>query len=171
MGLGENMLKEAAGITVSTPWGTFDRTRDHLFEQFVAIPFDAGTGVSPEELEAEIEIFLKTNPDLPRVLQKAEVFRIVLTRGRIAVDHHDWFVDKIDHRFMLDTMTAQRERDHGGLVRKLSLQWLDEAVEGPLADHWNWLRRAYDIGQGAGPVGGLDRDTCLQAGTNCWPGD
>lgn len=153
----EKTLKGAIATTVSTPWGTFEKMRDHLFEQFVAIPFDTGTGVSLEELEEEIETFLKANPDLPRVLQKAEVFRIVLTRGRIAVDPHDWFVDKIDHRFMLNTMTPERERVHGGLVRKLSLQWLDEALEGPLDKDWNWLRRAYEIGQASGPVGGLDR--------------
>ncbi len=151
------MPKQIVDLAAISPWGTFEKMRDHLFEQFVDIPFDHSTGVSADELEGEIEAFLSAHHGLPRALQKAEVFRIVVTRGRIAVDPHDWFVSKIDHRFMLDLLTPQRERVQGGLVRKLSLRWLDEALEGPLADHWAWLRRAYEIGQATGPLGGLDR--------------
>lgn len=122
--------------------GTFDRHREHLFDQFEAIPFGPETGLSPAELEREINAYLAAHPEQPRVLQKANVFRIVVTSGQIYIDPVDWFVGKLNH---------------GGLVGKLSLKWLEEAACGVIAEEAGWLHRAYSIGQANGPRAGLDR--------------
>ena len=93
-------------------WDTFDDVRDHLYDQFQDTPFDPDTGLSPEALEREVEAYLAAHADQPRVLQKANVYRIVLTRGQICVDPLDWYADKLNH---------------GSLVRRLRDRWLDEA--------------------------------------------
>ena len=73
--------------------GTFDHHREHLSGQCNEIPFNPETGLSPEELEGEINAYLVAHPEQPRVLQKANVFRIVVTRGQIYIDPIDWFVE------------------------------------------------------------------------------
>ena len=77
--------------------GTFDRHREHLFNQFNEIPFDPETGLSPEELEKQINAYLVAHHEQPRVLQKANVFRIVVASGQIYIDPIDWFVKKLNH--------------------------------------------------------------------------
>lgn len=143
-----------AYIEAEQLWGTFEIYRDHLFNQFKEIPFDSKTGLSPKELEQEIETYLQANSKQPRVLQKANVFKIVTTRGQIYIDPADWFVDKLNHggHFKLP-----RIGDESSLVRRVSLGWLDEAVHSTIAKESAWLSRAYRLGQATGPKGGLDR--------------
>ncbi|MCW3988328.1 MAG: hypothetical protein NWE87_08460, partial [Candidatus Bathyarchaeota archaeon] len=134
-------------------WGTFDGLRDHLFNQFQETPFDAETGLSLPELEQEVEAYLQDHSDQPRVLQKANVFRIMVTRGQIYIDPLDWFVDKLNHggHRILPT--------HGGesLVKRVLLRYLDEAVQGPLAEGAAWIDRSNKFGYSSIPRGGLDR--------------
>lgn len=120
---------------------TFEDLREHLFNQFQDPPFEEDTGISSSELEAEVRQFIRENPGMPKVQQKAHAYRIVVTRGRICVDPLDWFADKLDH---------------GGILRKLSGGWLDEAVNGPIKSQADELARAYRIGLLKGPKGGLD---------------
>ena len=135
-------------------WGTFDQNRDHLFNQFQEIPFDPETGLSPQELEQEIEAYLQAHPEQPRVLQKANVYRIVVTRGQIYVDPLDWYADKLNHGGHLK---RPMYGDECSLVRRVSLRWLDEAIHGAIAEESAWLDRAYRLGQATGPSAGLDR--------------
>ena len=137
--------------------GTFDRHREHLFGQFNEIPFDPETGLSPEELEREVNAYLVAHLGHPRVLQKANVFRIVVTRGQIYIDPVDWFIGKLNHGGLMRGMSYEEECSHGSLVRKLSLKWLEEAECGVIAEEAEWLNRAYRIGQASGPRAGLDR--------------
>jgi len=123
-------------------WGTFEGLRDHLFDQFEKTPFDPETGLPLAELEREVDEYLLAHPEQPRVLQKANVFRIVVTRGQICVDPVDWFADKLNH---------------GRLVEKLCLGWLDEATQGPIAEESAWFKQAERIGLAHAPEGGLDR--------------
>jgi pyruvate formate-lyase/glycerol dehydratase family glycyl radical enzyme len=116
-------------------WGSFDRVRHHLYAQFREVEFRVETGLSPDQLRAEAEAFLIARPDLPRVLQKAHVYRIVLTRGQLALDPRDWFVDKLKH---------------GDLVQDLCRQWLREAQAGPVRDEAAWFRQAFELGVGRG---------------------
>ncbi len=159
----------ATTYQVDTPsvWGTFDRLRDHLYDQFKDTPFDAATGLALPALEEAVETYLRDHPDHPRVLQKAHVFRIVVTRGQIYIDPQDWFVDKLNHggHQILPT--------HGGesLVKRVFLRYLEEAVAGPLAEGSAWIDRVNRLGYAGMPRGGLDRghispgwDTLLSRG-------
>ncbi|MCJ7737009.1 MAG: pyruvate formate lyase family protein, partial [Anaerolineae bacterium] len=112
-------------------WGTFETLRDHLFEQFETPPFDPETGVPPEALELEIEDYLASQPNLPRVLQKAHIFRIVVTRGQIGIDPQDWFVDKLNH---------------GNLVRLIRDRWVAEAKAKADEEEGHWAGRLESMG-------------------------
>ncbi|MAG12982.1 MAG: hypothetical protein CMN78_00105 [Spirochaetales bacterium] len=120
---------------------TFDDLHEHLFDQFIDPPFENRTGLSAEALEAEVESFIDSNPLMPKVLLKANAFRIIVTRGQICVDPYDWFADKLNH---------------GGILRKIARRWLDFSVEGPLAETAGWLDDAYATGLLKGPKAGLD---------------
>ena len=111
-------------------WNTFEQNRNHLFNQFQDISFNEMTGLSLESLKDEIKAYLQANPNQPRVLQKAHVFRIVVTRGQIAIDPHDWFVDKLNHG---GHSPIPRAGDESSLVRSVSLKWLHEAMTGTIA--------------------------------------
>ncbi len=112
-------------------WGTFEGIRDHLFNQFRNVPFDPETGLSPEELKQEVEAYLQANPDQPRVLQKANVYRMVVTRGRIYVDPLDWFADKLSH---------------GNLVRKVRDEWHRDARAGAIKKEARWFDNVHKLG-------------------------
>ena len=112
-------------------WGTFDANREHLYEQFRDVPWERDSGLAPEELARAVEEYLTTHPDEPRVVQKANVLRIIMTRGQIALDPLDWYADKLNH---------------GRLVAKLNRRWLREAQSSVLADEAGWFHNAYQIG-------------------------
>ncbi len=125
-------------ITAQRVWGTFDRVREHLVNQFQEVPFDPTTGLSLEELQREVEAYLQAHPDQPRVLQKANVYRLVVTRGQLCIDPADWFVDKLNH---------------GGLVRKVRDDWYREARAGSIEKEAGWFERGFQLGL---VRGGLD---------------
>ena len=112
-------------------WGTFEGLREHLFDQFRNVPFAPETGLSLEELKQEVEAYLQANLDQPRVLQKANVYRIVVTRGRIYLDPVDWFADKLNH---------------GNLVRELRDEWHHEARTGVIKEEASWSDNVHKLG-------------------------
>lgn len=116
-------------------WNTFDSVREHLFQQFENPPFDPASGLTPEELEHEVEAYLSTHGETPRVLQKAHIFALILTRGQICVDPQDWFADKLNH---------------ANLIRKIDERWLSEAQAGPLQAESGWFRMIWERGLGRG---------------------
>lgn len=138
-------------------WGRFDSLRDHLINQYTDTVYNADTGLSLDELEREISAYIEKNPDQPRVLLKANVMRIVLTRGQITIDPEDWFVDKINHGCPRRSIACDKKPDKGGIIRRLSLGWLDEAMAGAIAEETSWLDRARRLGLASVPPGGLDR--------------
>ena len=119
-------------------WGTFESLREHLFDQFQNIPFDPETGLSVEDLKREVEEYLQTHPDDPKVLQKANIYRIVVTRGRISVDPLDWFASKINH---------------GGLVAKTRDGWHKDVRANVIEAEATWSAHMNDLGV---TRGGLD---------------
>ena len=172
------MAVETAAPASRQKRDTFEHNRRHLFDQFIHTRFEPGTGLCLDELKCAVETYLEEHPDEPRVLQKANVFRIVVTRGRIGIDPRDWFVDKLDHGGILEGRIGRSELEKASLVGRLSLKWLDEAIEGPLAETAGWLHRAYSIGWAQGPKAGLDRghispgwDTMLAGGLSGLLGD
>ncbi len=154
-------------------WGRFHQVKDHLFRQYRDTKFDPANGLTRAELEAEIAAYLEANQDQPKVLQKANVMAIVLTKGAIAIDPLDWFVDKVECGCLRRTLRCEDEPEQGGFVRRLSLGWLYEAMDGAIQETSSWLEQAYAAGQCTGPKGGLDRghiapgwDTTLGIGFN-----
>ena len=93
---------------------TFQTDRKHLELQYTDTKYDEDTGLAVPDLIAETEAFLQKNAEMPRVLQKAHVFRIVVSRGQIALDPFDIFVDKLNH---------------GGILKTLQRRWLSEAQQ------------------------------------------
>ncbi|HEX2945941.1 MAG TPA: pyruvate formate lyase family protein [Clostridia bacterium] len=117
---------------IETPvWGTFDEARKHLENQFEETVFDAATGLSAAELEQAVEDYLSKISSLPKVIQKAEAYRIIVTRGQIAIDPLDWFADKLDH---------------GNILRKLCGKWQMEVETSHLPEETEWLNQARKIG-------------------------
>ena len=119
-------------------WGTFESVRDHLFDQFRDPPYEPDTGLSLPELERQVEAYLQAHVDAPRVLQKAHVYRLIVTQAQICIDPEDWFVDKLNH---------------GHILRELGERWLREAQAGPIAEEAHWFDRALEMGL---CKGGLD---------------
>jgi pyruvate formate-lyase/glycerol dehydratase family glycyl radical enzyme len=119
-------------------WGTFERHREHLFDQFRIVPWVADSGLAPEDLARAVDDYLAAHPDEPRVVQKANVLRIIMTRGQIALDPLDWYADKLNH---------------GHLVAKLNRRWLREAESTVIRQEAGWFHTAYRIGLAKG---GLD---------------
>lgn len=131
---------------------TFDASRDIIFRRFKNADFVPRSGVAPEELQHIADAYLADHPDEPRILQKANIFRLVLTRGRICVDPLDWFAEKIDHGDVVRKLTLG-PREEGKVGRG---KWLDEAATGPLLAGTEWFDRAREHGVTAGPRSGLD---------------
>ena len=123
--------EELSAVGRAPLWGTFESVRTHLFDQFQDVPYVPDTGLPLEELQREIEVYLDTHPEQPRVLQKAHIFRIVVTRGRIYVDPTDWFVDKLDH---------------GNFVKKVRDGWLEEAKTKAREEEDDWNDRMLRLG-------------------------
>jgi pyruvate-formate lyase len=151
------MSVQVADTETKQLWGRFGSCREHLFEQYTDIVYNTETGLSLDELEAEISSYVEKNQNQPRVLLKANVMRIVLTRGQITIDPEDWFVDKINHGCERRSIACDKKPDKGGIIRSLSLGWLDEAMQGPIAEESAWLDRAVRLGQASAPPAGLDR--------------
>lgn len=77
-------------------WGTFDSSRKHLENQFEETVYQPKTGCSIERLNEMVNEYLKDNTD-SSVIQKANIYRIIVMNGQIATDPSDWFADKIAH--------------------------------------------------------------------------
>ncbi len=131
---------------------SFDESREIIFRRFKNVPYAPETGVSPDELQRMADAYLLDHPDEPRILQKANIFRLLLARGRIYVDPLDWFAEKIDHGDVLRKLThGPRDAEDPG-----SGLWLDEAATGPLAAGTEWFELARKHGVTSGPRSGLD---------------
>lgn len=116
---------------VNTVWGFFDRDRKHLEQQYINPVFDASTGLAPGELACAAEEYLKTHAGQSRVLQKANITRLILERGRIGVDPLDFFADKLQH---------------GGIIRNIQERWNNEVKENILPDETAWMADAVSTG-------------------------
>ena len=75
---------------------TFDMTNQRLRNQFENVAWIEDSGVSREELARMCEELAQSTASLPRVMQKAKLFELILRHARVAVDEDDIFQDKID---------------------------------------------------------------------------
>ncbi len=146
------MIASTGSVARERTWDSFDDNRDAIFRRFKDGSYSPDTGASPDELQRMADAYLLENPDQSRILQKANIFRMVLTHGRIDVDPEDWFAEKIDHGNVLRKLThgARGDQDFGpGL-------WLEEAAAGNLKSGTDWFDQAQEHGVTTGPRSGLD---------------
>jgi|TARA_B100001964_G_scaffold218082_1_gene258743 formate C-acetyltransferase len=131
---------------------SFESSRDTIFRRFKNAPYSDSTGVSVSELEHLADVYLADHSGDPKILQKANIFRLVLERGRIYVDPLDWFAEKVDHGDVVRRLTlGVRGTDTPG-----SGMWLDEAATGALSIGTEWFDRAEKHGVSHQPRSGLD---------------
>ncbi|MFA9380145.1 MAG: pyruvate formate lyase family protein [Acetanaerobacterium sp.] len=112
-------------------WGTFETVKSQLEQQFDNILFEPDSGCSAKELNEAVEQYLTSHQETPRVTQKAAVYHTVVTKGRIAVEPHDMFVDKLLH---------------DDIPRRLWKRWYDEAKAERLPYESAWTHTSERIG-------------------------
>lgn len=112
-------------------WGTFDTVRKHLEQQYETPDYNPDTGLPPEELVDRTEKYLATHTAQSRVLQKANLFRMILENGRIQVDPLDFFADRLQHE---------------NLLHDLQFRWQAEVERGPLSKEAAWMLDAIQSG-------------------------
>ena len=62
----------------------FDEVRGKLERQYLDVDFDPDSGLSKEDLSAELEQHRDGNPDEPRILTRAWLFQLLCTKARLA---------------------------------------------------------------------------------------
>ncbi len=92
----------------------FDEVRDQLERQYLDVTFDPASGLSKEELVAELERHRAENPDEPRIMTRAWLFRLLCTKARIAVEPDDYFADKLEHHNLLVALREEWRREEDG---------------------------------------------------------
>ena len=105
-------------------WGSFENNRELLFEQFQDVHYDPETGLNSKEIRALVDEFLAHHQELPRVLQKAHTFRIVLSHCRLHINPYTWFVGDFEH---------------GNLLAEQRSQWLQELEDTELRKEADWF--------------------------------
>lgn len=89
----------------------FDLVRQQLERQYLDVKFDPASGLSKEELVAEIARHRAENPDEPRILTRAWLFGLLCSKGRIAVEPDDYFVDKLEHHNLLVALREEWRKE------------------------------------------------------------
>jgi len=92
----------------------FGQARKQLERQYLDAEFDPTSGLSKEELVAEVERHRAENPDEPRIITRAWLFRLLCTKARIAVEPDDYFADKLEHHNLLVALRDEWRRAEEG---------------------------------------------------------
>lgn len=111
-------------------WNTFDKLRSHLENQYEESEYLPETGLSISQLNQAVNEYLSTSKD-SFVVQKANVFKIIVTKGQIAVDPGDWFADKLRH---------------GRILERLKNRYFNEVMTDKLPYHSSYARQAQRTG-------------------------
>jgi len=89
----------------------FDSARSRLERQYIDVKFDPSSGLSREELADELAWHGAENPDEPRIMTRAWLFRLLCSKGRIAIEPDDYFADKLEHHDLLVELRQQWRRE------------------------------------------------------------
>jgi len=92
----------------------FDQARGQLERQYLDVKFDPASGLSKEELVAELQTHQAANPAEPRILTKAWLLHLLCAQARIAPEPGDPFVGKLEHHGLLHMLrdTWRGEEGH-----------------------------------------------------------
>ncbi len=89
----------------------FDEVRDQLERQYLDAKFAPASGLSREELLAELECHRTEHPDEPRIITRAWLFHLLCSKARIAVEPDDYFADKLEHHNLLIALREEWRRE------------------------------------------------------------
>jgi pyruvate-formate lyase len=103
----------------------FEQIRELLENQYIDVKFDPSSGLSPEKIASEFEEHRKEYPEETHIMTKAWLFHLLCTKGRIAVDAEDYFVDKLEHN---NIMLKLRGETH---LRLYNMEFQGEPTEVP----------------------------------------
>ncbi|NLO73006.1 MAG: hypothetical protein GX100_02705 [candidate division WS1 bacterium] len=92
----------------------FAEVRERLERQYLEVEFDPASGLSKEELFAELNRHRAEHPEEPRILTRAWLFHLLCSRARIAVDPEDYFVDQLEHHNLLLELRNEWWREEEG---------------------------------------------------------
>ena len=85
----------------------FDHVRKQLERQYLDVVFDPASGLSKEELSVVFERHRAENPEEPRIMTRAWLFQLLCSKARIAVEPDDYFVGKLEHHNLLQTLRSE----------------------------------------------------------------
>ena len=85
----------------------FDQARPHLERQYLDVKFDPESGLSKEELVAELQQHRAASPGEPRMLTKAWLLHLLCAKARLAPEPGDPFVGKIEHHDLLPMLRGE----------------------------------------------------------------
>jgi pyruvate formate-lyase/glycerol dehydratase family glycyl radical enzyme len=108
-------------------WNTFDAVREKLEHQYDDVKYAEDTGYSAAELLKIVAQYLADHPAESPMLQKANIYQIIVTQGRIALDPADWFADQLDH---------------GQIIRKVCTDWNARVKDWNLPYHASFINMA-----------------------------
>ena len=77
-------------------WNTYETVRPLLMAQCKPEGYNPDTGVPIPELEKLVADYVAAHEqDEPRIILRANMFKILLENGQLRVDPFDWFADHI----------------------------------------------------------------------------
>ncbi|MEN6302084.1 MAG: pyruvate formate lyase family protein [Armatimonadia bacterium] len=122
----------------------FDEVRKQLERQYLDVQFDPASGLSKDELVAELEQHRAQNPDEPRILTRAWLFHLLCSKARIAVEPDDCFADKLEHHNLLITLREEWRREEESKEFKDEPQailgaWTGQLDVGHICPDWRSL--------------------------------
>ncbi|MGE5532669.1 MAG: pyruvate formate lyase family protein [Bacteroidota bacterium] len=89
----------------------FAEVREQLERQYLDATFDPASGLSREELVAELDRHRAEHPDEPRIMTRAWLFHLLCSRARIAAEPDDFFADKLEHHDLLIGLRNEWRRE------------------------------------------------------------
>lgn len=106
---------------------SFQTLREKLIRQYSEPHFDPESGLSEDALRERLSEYAAAHRDLPHILLKANLFRLIVENGRLDVDPDDPFADHLEGRYLLrpyqqiwarenpipDSDANRRDRDSG----------------------------------------------------------
>ncbi len=91
---------------------TFDAARKRLEAQYLEVKYDPASGLSKEQLVAELKQHRAENPEEPRIMTRAWLFHLLCSKARLAVEPDDYFVGKVeDHNLLISLRNQWRDEE------------------------------------------------------------
>lgn len=89
----------------------FDKDNARLTKQFDEIDWICDSGLDKKDLIKEYESIMENNVGLSKTMMKANTYKLISTKARIAIDKDDIFQDKLFDANLLGMQREEWERD------------------------------------------------------------